>query len=157
VRTSFIKVVDLVAGLAHLDLRVDDARRPDDLLDDARGVATLELPRCRRNEHELVGDPQELVERLRPVVERAGQAEPVVHQGLLARAVALVHPADLRHGLVGLVDEADEVVGEVVDQAVGPVARVAPVEDPRVVLDPRTEPDLPEHLHVVLRALPQAV
>ena len=72
-------------------------------------------------------------------------------------AVALVHAADLRDRLVRFVDEADEVVGEVVQQAVRPVAGVAPVEDPRVVLDPRAEAQLTEHLHVVLRALAQAM
>ena len=109
------EVVDLVARLAHLDGRVDDARRADDLLDDALGVRALVLARRRRDEHDLRRDRQELVERLRPVVQRARQPEAVVDERLLARAVALVHAADLRHGLVGLVEEADEVVGEVVD------------------------------------------
>ena len=86
-----------------------------------------------------------------------GQPEAVVDQRLLARAVALVHAADLRHGLVGLVDEADEVLGEVVDQAVRPVAGHAAVEDARVVLDAVAEAHLAQHLHVVLRALAQAV
>jgi hypothetical protein len=46
---------------------------------------------------------------------------------------------------------------EVVDQAVRPLAGLAVVEDPRVVLDPRAEADLAQHLHVVLGALAQAV
>ncbi len=58
---------------------------------------------------------------------------------------------------MGLVDEAHEVLGEVVDQAVRARARRAAVQDPRVVLDPGAEPDLAQHLHVVLRALAQAV
>ena len=58
---------------------------------------------------------------------------------------------------MGFVDEADEGVREVVDQAVRPFPRLAVVEDPRVVLDPRAEADLAQHLHVVLRALAQAV
>ena len=86
-----------------------------------------------------------------------GQAEAVVDQRLLARAVALVHPADLRHGLVRLVDEADEVVREVVDQR----ERVRPgrpaLQDARVVLDPAREAELLQHLHVVFRALPDPV
>src|SRR3712207_8569328 len=53
----------------------------------------------------------------------------------LARPVALVHAADLRHRLMGLVDEADEVLGEVVDEAVRPRSRRPPVQDARVVLD----------------------
>ena len=68
-----------------------------------------------------------------------------------------MHAPDLGHRLVGLVDEADEVLGEVVDQAVGPLAGPASVEDPRVVLDPRAEADLAQHLHVVLGALAQPV
>ena len=39
----------------------------------------------------------------------------------------------------------------------GPVARAAAVEDPRVVLDAVAEAHLAQHLHVVLRALAQAV
>ena len=117
----------------------------------------LVFPGGGRDEHQLGGDREELLEGLGAVVERAGQAEAVVHERLLARAVTLVHAADLGHRLVGLVDEADEVLGEVVDQAVGPLAGPAPVEDPRVVLDPRAEADLAQHLHVVLGALAQAV
>ena len=120
-------------------------------------VGALVLARRGRHEHQLRRDREELLERLRPVVERAGQPEAVVDQRLLARAVALVHAADLRHGLVRLVDEADEVVREVVEQAVRAVARPAAVEDPRVVLDPRAEPELAQHLHVVLGALAQPV
>src|SRR4051794_30814891 len=151
------QVVDLVARLAHVDLGVHDAGRAHDLLDDAGRALALVLPGRRRDEHHLGRDGEELLERLRAVVERAGQPEAVVDQRRLARAVALVHAADLRHGLVRLVDEADEVLREVVDQAVRAGARRAPVEDARVVLDPRAEPDFAQHLHVVLRALAQAM
>src|SRR3712207_8390658 len=57
---------------------------------------------------------------------------------------SLVHAADLRHGLMRLVDEADVVLGEVVEQAVRARPRRPPVEDPRVVLDARAEADLAE-------------
>src|SRR4029078_5420948 len=100
---------------------------------------------------------EELVEGLGAVVHGAGQPEAVVHKRLLARAVALVHAADLRHGLVRLVDEADEVVREEVEQAVGPRARRAPIEDARVVLDALAEAELAQHLHVELRALAKAM
>ena len=59
----------------------------------------------------------------RPVVERGRQPEAVVDQGLLARAVAVVHAADLRDRLVRLVDEGQEVLGEVVEQRVRRRAR----------------------------------
>ena len=151
------QVVDLVPGLAHVDLGVHHAGRAHDLLDDAAGVVALEVARRGRDEHDLRRAREELVEGLRPVVERARQAEAVLDQGLLARAVALVHPADLRDGLVRLVDEADEVLREEVDQAVGALAGGAAVEDARVVLDPVAEAELAQHLHVELRALAQPV
>ncbi len=56
-----------------------------------------------------------------------------------------------------LVDEDDEVVGEVVDQRERMRARWSALEHARVVLDPVAEAELPEHLDVVLRALPDPV
>ena len=100
---------------------------------------------------------EELVEGLRPVVERARQPEAEVHQRVLARAVALEHAADLRHRLVRLVDEAHEVVREEVEQAEGPLAGRAAVQDARVVLDAVAEAELAHHLHVELGALAQPV
>ena len=118
-----------------------------------------QLPRAgrRRDEHDLVHLLEELVEAQRPVVERRRQPEAEVDERLLARAVALVHAADLRHGLVRLVDEDHVVRGEVVEQRVRRRARRAAVEDARVVLDPVAEPELLHHLEVVLGALPDPV
>ncbi len=114
-------------------------------------------PRRRRDEQELRHFRQELVEAERPVVERRRQPEAVVDEGLLPRAVALVHAADLRHRLVRLVDEDDVVGREVVEQRVRRGARRPAVEDPRVVLDPVAEAELAHHLEVVLGALPDPV
>ncbi len=100
---------------------------------------------------------EELLEAKRPVVEGRRQPEAVVDERLLAGAVALVHPAELRDRLVRLVDEDHEVLGEVVDERVRRAPLGAAVEDPRVVLDPRREPQLLEQLDVVLGSLPQAM
>src|SRR5699024_11462924 len=45
----------------------------------------------------------------------------------------------------------EEVLGEVVDEGRGRAPRRASVDVPRVVLDPRAEPDLLHHLDVVAR------
>ena len=150
------QVVDLVARLAHLDLGVDDARGAHDLLDDLGRVLALERTRRRRHEDHPRNPLEELVEAQRAIVERRRQPEAVLDERVLARAVALVHAAELRDRLVRLVDEADEVVREVVDQRAAASLR-APVEDARVVLDPRAEAHLLQHLHVVLGALAQPV
>ena len=62
--------------------------------------ARFVLARRRRHENHLRRELLPLLELERPVVERARQAEAVFHQRLLARAVALVHGAELRNGLV---------------------------------------------------------
>ena len=81
-------------------------------------AAVLELEVTRRRGHE--DGPAhvllELLELERTVVECAGQPEPVLDQRFLARAIAAVHRADLRHRLVRLVDDEQEVLGKVVDQ-----------------------------------------
>ena len=60
-------------------------------------------------------------------------------------------------GDVRLVDHHEVVVGEVVEERVGHLARAAAVEAARVVLDPRAHPDLAHHLEVVGGAHPQAL
>ncbi len=142
---------------AQLDLGVDDTRRADELLGDHLRARELERAGRRGDEHELLHLPEELVEAERPVVERRREAEAEVDERLLARAVALVHPAELRNRLVRLVDEADEVVGEVVDERERVRADRAPLERPRVVLDPVAEAELLHHLEVVLGALADPV
>ena len=88
----------------------------------------------------------------RPVVQRARQAEAVVHEHRLARAVALVHAADLRDGGVAFIDHEQEIVREEVEQRERPRAGRAPAEVPRVVFDPAAEAHLLHHLEVVFRA-----
>ena len=95
---------------------------------------------------------EELVEHQRPVVERARQTEAVVDERQLARAVAVEHPADLRQRDVRLVDDDEEVFREIVEQTRRPLARFAPGEMARVVLDAGARPDLEHHLDVEVRA-----
>ena len=128
----------------HLDRRIHQPGRPDDLLDDhaaapspARtgpGVADTKTT-CR---DALLP----LLEVQRPVVERRRQPEAVRDQHFLARPVAVVHAADLRHGLVALVDDDQRVVGQVVEQRRRRLARRAAGQVPRVVLDAVAVADL---------------
>ncbi len=143
------QVVDLVPGRAHGDPRIHEAGRPDHLLGERVG-GELELvgPGGRGDVDRLTGAPRELVERERSVVERGGHPEPVLDERLLARAVAVVHAADLRHGDVALVDDDQRVLRQVVDQGRRGLARAVPGQVARVVLDAVAEAELAQHLHV---------
>ena len=118
-------------------------------------LVELVVARGGREVDRLADPVEELLPPQRPVVHRARQPEAVVDQVALAGHVALVHPADLGHGHVGLVDHEQEVLGEVVEQAVGGAAAGAAVDVHRVVLDAGARADLPHHLDVVGRAHPQ--
>ena len=93
----------------------------------------------------------------RPVVQRARQPEAVVDERQLARAVAVEHSADLRQRDVRLVDDHEEILGEVVEQAGGPLAGLASGEVARVVLDARARADLEHHLDVEIGARLEAL
>jgi hypothetical protein len=54
----------------------------------------------------------------------------VLHQGQLAGTIPFVLAVELGYGHVGLVDDHEEVLGEVVEEGVGLLAGVTPVEVP---------------------------
>ena len=151
---------DLTREVHHLVLRghdldhgVEQAGRPDHLLHHLAAGAG-EFPRSGRGRHEyrLMEPLLPLVKHQRPVVEGAGQPEAVIDERRLAALVAGVHAADLRHGDVRLIDEEQEVVGKVVEERAGCAAGRPARERPGIVLDPRAEARLHQHLDVESRA-----
>src|SRR5271169_6901654 len=123
------QVVDLSLNWTNLDRRVDQTRGPDDLFHHyARRLSKLIRAGRGGDINELVGAMLELLEGQRTIVERRGHAEAVFDQRLLARAVAVIHAVQLRHGLVRLVNEEQEVAREIVEQRRRRLARQAPGE-----------------------------
>ena len=129
------QVVDLGAGRAHMHRRVDQARRARDHLHHRARALGLELSRRRRDIHRLRPQGIELLEAQRPVVQRRRQPKAVLHQGLLARAVALEHRPDLRNRYMALVDEQQPVRRQVIEQRRRRLARLPARQVPGVVLD----------------------
>ena len=99
----------------------------------------------------------ELVKLERTVVLRARKPEPEVHELGLPRLVAVVHRPNLRNRHVALVYYREEVVRKVVQQALWRGTRRTARERTRIVLDAVAVSELPHHLHVVLRALLEAL
>src|SRR3989338_3957130 len=154
----FEQVVHLATHGVDFDFGVNQAGGPHDLLDHhAGGARQLVVARSGGDVDDLVRPPLKLLELERVVVERRGQAEAVVHQRLLARAVAVVHPPQLRDGLVGLVDEDQEVAGKIVEERRRGLAGGAARQMPRVVLDAVTVADGAHHFDVEERALLDAL
>src|SRR6184192_1600577 len=82
----------------------------------------------------------------------AEEPEAVVHERLLAGAVSFEHPAELGQRLVRLVDDAEVIIGEVVEQARGALAHRATREVPRIVLDAGAAAHLEQHVDVEVGA-----
>ena len=81
----------------------------------------------------------------------------MLDQHVLAGAVAGVLPVQLRDGDMALVDDAQVVLGEEVEQRVGGLPRRPSVEMPAVVLDPGAHARLGQHLEIVLGAHAEAL
>ena len=149
------EIVDLAVQLLDLDGGIHKSRRPDDLLDLLGRVLLLVRARSRAHIDDLPDHRVPLGEGQGTVVECRRQPKPVLHQGNLAGAVALVHAVDLGHGDVRLVDDDERVVGEEIEQAERPLPLLASAEMTRVVLDAGARSGLAHHLHVEVRALAQ--
>ena len=159
-RTLLDKVGDLALGRLHVDLRIQQSRRPDDLLDHlAATFLQLVWTGRSRDENYLRYERFELVKTERPIIQRAGKAKPVIDQRLLAAAVAGEHRAELRHRHVRLVNKDKPIIRialgdvvEIVQECVGLRAGSATIQVAGIVLDARAVADLLDHLQVVFRA-----
>ena len=110
------QVIDLRLRLTHLEHGVDQPGRSHELLHHLPRMLVLVVGRRRRNENRLRKELLELIEAQRAVVQRGRQPEAVVDQVLLARAIALVHPADLRNRHVRFIDKRQGFGRQIVDE-----------------------------------------
>ena len=148
-----LKIVNLAANWAHVNLGVEQASRTNNLLNVVLAHAQLVVARRGRNVDEL-GDPRlKLIETKRAVIERRGQTKTMLNQRHLTRTVAFVHTADLRHRHMALVDDAEHVLGKVIDQGKRRLSWLAPVQVTRVVLDAVAKAHGLKHLEIVIGAL----
>ena len=110
-----------------------------------------------RHKGNLLDAPLKLVKHQRAVIKGRREAEAVIHQRVLAGAVTRVHAPYLGDGHVALIDEADEVLREVVKQRIGRIAGIPPIEVAAVVFDAGAKADLAQHLDIITGALRDAL
>src|SRR3569623_465444 len=134
------------------DLWIDQSGRPHDLLGNLIGVRALVVGGRRRDEDALRTPRLEFLKFERAVVHRRGQAEAVIDQVLLARAVALVHRAPLRNRDMAFIDVHRRVGRQVISQGRRRLAGRAAGEVARVIFDAGTMAELHQHFNIELGA-----
>ena len=144
------QIVDLSPSGPDDDLGVHQAGGADQEFHGLRTAPALEGTGSGGHADHLTGTVQPLIETQGAVVQSGGEAEPVFHQDLLPAPVSLVLAADLGKGDVRLVDDGYVIVREVIQECVGGLSRLPPVQVARVVLDTSAVADLSHHLEVVV-------
>ena len=117
-----------------------------------RDLAASSSPGVAETKIDPVQQGLELVVDQRPVVQRRGEAEPVLHEGKLAGPVPFVHPPHLGQGDVRFVDESKELLGKEVQEHRRPLPFLPAAQVTGIVLDARAVAHLLQHLQVVFRA-----
>ena len=125
--------------------------------DDAFTLVELIVGRRGAHIDGLMGHCLKLLETQGAVIQCGLETETIVYKIGLAGLVSTIHGTDLRHSDVALVDDGEEVVREVVQQAERSHAGPSPIEVTRVVLDARAISHLAHHLHVIGHTLVQAL
>lgn len=152
------EVIDLVEGRPNIDNGVEQTRRSDNLFDElATGFLQFIVGRCCGNIDGLRLQFGKLLELQWSVVGSGGESEPVFNEIRLARLVASVHGLNLRYGYMGLVNDQQEILREIVEQAERARPRRSSVEIARVVLNTLTITEFENHLDIVVDAFGQAL
>ena len=147
------EVVDLPLDGPDEDLRIQKARRADDLFGQLPGAFALVGSRRRRDVYPLVNPLFKLFKHQRPVVVGRGQAEAVLHQRVLPRPVTPVHSPHLGQSHMALIHKEKEILREIVQQRHRGRARRAVRDHAGIVFDAAAVAQLLHHLDVIVRTL----
>ncbi len=156
-RHSSTQVVDLVLDRLDLDRRVDEAGRADHLLAE-HAAGLLHLPRrpaSPRRSTVCGRIASHSLKRSGRLSMQLGRRKPYSASVILRRWSPLRHRADLRHGLVALVDEQRAHSRADIRTGRRRLARQAPGQEAGVILDARAGAGRRDHLQVEAGALLQ--
>ena len=151
------KIFDLSFHAADFHAGIEKPRGTDDLLHQIIGAAALIVTGGGGDIDGLSHTLVKLLKFQRAVIKGAGQTETVAHQALLTGAVAVIHGADLGQRHMALIHQQQKIVGEEVKERHGGRAHRSVADDAGVVLNARAIAQGLHHLHVIFRALTEAL
>ncbi len=122
------QIIHLTGCLAQDNFRVEQTCRADDLLDNLTGLCKLIGPWRGADVNRLSDALLEFCEQQRSVIKRGRQPETVFNQLLFAGTVTIVHGANLRHGHVAFVDEAQESLRKIIQKGIRRITGLSAVK-----------------------------
>ena len=143
------KVLHLAFCRAHLDGRIQQTCRPDELLDNPRALLQLCLSRRGADINPLPDLLVKLFILQRPVVQCRRQAEAIVDQIELPASVTFIHSSDLRQRDMRLINEDDKVIREVIQQDSRTLSGGTACKRTGIVLYSGAVADFLQHLYIV--------
>src|SRR5699024_4476906 len=104
-------------------------------------------------EHDLIYLTLKFFKIQGAVILRRWEPEAIIYQRGLSRLIPVIHAADLWDCLVRLIDHHNKIIREIINQRIRRLSRRKSRQMPRIVLNPRTESGLFEHLDIKVRTL----
>jgi hypothetical protein len=130
--------------------RIDKPRGANDEFDYGRVLAKFPWSWGGGHANDLVLAGKELFEIEGSIVEGRRKSKPEIHEDGFSRSVSCIHPADLRNGRMGLVDDGKKVFGKEVEERVGGRAGGTPGQMPGVIFNAVAETHFLHHFEIVI-------
>ena len=117
------QIVDLSFYRSYFYIWIQESRRTDHLLSPQQFMLLFIFTRSRGDEHDLVDLAFKFLKTKRPVVLSRRETEPIIHQRCFSRLIPMIHRSDLRNRLMGLIDDHQKIIREIVDQSLRRLSR----------------------------------
>ena len=147
------QIINLPFHRPHLHLGIQKPGGTDNLLRPEHFMIFLIFSRRRRHKQHLIHPLLKFREIQWPIVLGRRKSEPVIHQRGLSGLVPGIHSPDLGNRLVGLIDNDQIIISEIVHQRIRRLPRFQPGQMAGIVFNPGAEPGLFHHLNVEIGSL----
>ena len=151
----FHQIIHLPIGRSHLDRRIEQSRRTNQLLRWFHTMREFIFTWCRRHINRLIDMLVKFIKPQRSVIQRTRQSKAMLHQHLFACPIAIIHATHLRQRHVALINQQQPIVRKIINQRRRLLARFTICQIARIIFNSLDKSRLAQHLKVVFSTLTQ--